>query len=174
MSDVSKNIKEADPKKLIGIERLKNEHATYVNQWRFRSTHNKTTNLEFFMNSGSLTGDDMLHQLMHVLAMCNLINVKVVGLCLDAGGSNSSLLTMLRHGEVIGSEARLTKKEMISFADPNSDLENHRVAMFHCATHNLKNVRNAFLASSIDDSTTRHFETIAGVKFTWNDCIVES
>jgi len=32
-------------------------------QFRFRSTKNKTTNVEFFFNDGSLTGNELLYQL---------------------------------------------------------------------------------------------------------------
>ena len=41
--------------------------ATYVNQWRFRSIYNETRTIEFFYNSGSLPGDELMKQLFNIL-----------------------------------------------------------------------------------------------------------
>ena len=43
--------------------------AQYVNQWRFRTIHGITHNVEFFFNNSSPTGDEMLEQVMHVTTM---------------------------------------------------------------------------------------------------------
>ena len=89
--------------------------ASYVNQWRFRSSHNVTASLEFFFNNGSLTGNDLMYQLFHVLSMCNNINIKILGLCLDAGGNNSRLLSLLRHEAKLGNTNWLDDKSLVSF-----------------------------------------------------------
>ena len=94
---------------------------SYVNQWRFRSSHNKTASLEFFFNDGSLSGDDLMYQLFHVLSMCNNINIRVLGLCLDGGGNNSRLLSLLRHEAKLGNSHWFDDETLISFKDPTSD-----------------------------------------------------
>ena len=65
-------------------------HATHVNQWRFRSTFNQVYNLEFYYNDRSLNGTDILCQLVHVTTMLSAIDVDILGVTLDAGGSNAA------------------------------------------------------------------------------------
>ena len=54
------------------------KHSSHVNQWRFRSCRNETVNLEFF-NERSQTGDNIQRQLLHVLSLCNLIEITFLG-----------------------------------------------------------------------------------------------
>jgi hypothetical protein len=72
------------------------EHATYANQWRFRSVYGVVHNSEFFFNSGSLSGDEILRQWMHVTTCYETIGCKLYGICGDAGGSNASFLKLIR------------------------------------------------------------------------------
>jgi hypothetical protein len=57
-TDANKNNNKCDDTKL----------AVYVNQWRWRSVYNETRNLEFFYNSGSLSANEVLHQMFHVMS----------------------------------------------------------------------------------------------------------
>ena len=148
---------------------------SYVNQFRFRSTKNKTTNLEFFFNDGSFTGNELLYQLFHVLSMCNVVNVNVLGACLDAGGNNSILLSLLRHEKKLGNDSWLHDEGLVTFRDPNAChiKKERRITNFHCSTHNQKTHRNAFLLSSDDPKTSRFFLSADGVRFTWQDSVLE-
>jgi hypothetical protein len=57
--------------------------ASYVNLWRLRTTKNVTHSTEFFFNGGSLTGDELLRQFMHVTAHYELIGFRLIGLLCD-------------------------------------------------------------------------------------------
>jgi len=66
---LSTNIAEDDP----------NERALYVNLFRLRTTTGNTYNCEFFFNTSSLSGDDLVAQVIHVI-LC-LESVVSVGIC---------------------------------------------------------------------------------------------
>jgi hypothetical protein len=74
----------------------KKEHAVHANQWRFRSCYGVVHNSEFFFNTGSMGGDDLVRQWMHVHTCYEIIGCKIYGLCGDAGGSNASFFKMIR------------------------------------------------------------------------------
>jgi hypothetical protein len=65
--------------------------AVYVNQWRFRSSKNIVHNSNFFFNCGSLDGNELLSQMIHVVCGYEKIGEKIFGLLCDAGGSNRGL-----------------------------------------------------------------------------------
>ena len=69
--------------------------AKYVNQWKFSSVYNETRNLELFFNDGTLDGNEMLRQFLHILFCLNVIGVEVYGLCLDGGGSNRGFVSRI-------------------------------------------------------------------------------
>ena len=128
---------------------------SYVNQWRIRTSGNVTANVEFFFNAGSLPGDELMFQLFHVMSRMNSVNVHVLLLCMDAGGNNSRLATLLRHEKKLNDCAWLDDN-LISFVDPTSDCK-YRTAVSHCSTHNLKAFRNAFFNSGDSPKKSRHF-----------------
>ena len=69
---------------------------TNVCQFRVRSIFGETRNLSFFYNTGSLSGDELMHQLIHVLVMMASIGYIILGISSDAGGNNSRLFKLLR------------------------------------------------------------------------------
>ena len=139
--------------------------ASYVNQFRIRTARNVTANVEFFFNNRSLHGDEILFQLLHVTSQLNNVNMQVLMLCMDAGGNNSRLATLLRHEKKLNDVPWLDE-DHISYCDPSSS-GLHRIAIVHCATHNLKALRNALLNSSEDEKKPRCFRSRDGDIFTW-------
>eukprot|EP00536_Pseudo-nitzschia_multiseries_P000756 jgi/Psemu1/1698/gm1.1698_g len=72
------------------------EPATYANVFRAsRTARNQTFNVAYFINSGSLDGDYVLRQLLHVVAALECVGFKVMMQMLDAGGVNTSALALL-------------------------------------------------------------------------------
>ena len=124
-------------------------------------------------SKGSLTGNEILYQLFHVLAMCNIVNIHVAGVCLDAGGNNSRLLSLLRHRKPLGKGGWIDDANLVTFCDPTAchEKSEQRIATFHCSTHNQKAHRNAFLLSKADPKSSRYFLSKEGIRFTWNDCV---
>jgi hypothetical protein len=138
--------------------------AVYVNQWRFRSIKNVIHNSNFFFNSGSLDGNELLSQMTHVVCGYEKIGVKIYGIVCDAGGSNRGLFKLLRDGLklVLFGVERVAPGyvKFINPYDPSRD-----IAIFNCSTHNLKNMRNALLESDFP-SGKRNFQ-FDGVVFGW-------
>ena len=143
--------------------------ATYVNQWRFRSDHNETRNLEFFFGDNKMDGDEILHQFFHVLTGLEMINVGVYGYTSDAGGSNSRALSLFRDAKHLGDTA-WPDDTFVTIKNPATE-DHNTMALWPCSTHNQKSIRNALLNSGsrkkkhtrcfqIDDSTTFGWETI--------------
>jgi hypothetical protein len=92
-----------DTEKRSTIEMRDHEAAIYVNQFRLRTTRKLTDkafkhNAEFFYNTGSLDADELLRQFMHVITCYEMIGVWILGNCMDAGGGNAGLCTLLRGG----------------------------------------------------------------------------
>jgi hypothetical protein len=120
--------------------------AVYVNQWRFRSVYNVIHNSNFFFNCGSLDGNELLSQMIHVVCGYEMIGVKIYGLVCDAGGSNRGLFKLLREGlklELVGVDR--VAPGYVTFINPYDP--SRTIALFNCSTHNVKNVRNALLES---------------------------
>jgi hypothetical protein len=138
--------------------------AVYVNQWRFRSVYNVIHNSNFFFNCGSLDGNELLIQMMHVVCGYEKIGVKIYGIVCDACGSKRGLFKLLRDGlklVLVGVERVVPS--YLTFINPYDP--SRRIAIFNCSTHNLKNVRNALLESDFP-SGKRKFE-FEGVVFGW-------
>jgi hypothetical protein len=138
--------------------------AIYVNQWHFRSTYNVCHNAEFFFNTGSLDGNDMLHQLIHVILSYELIGVKILGLVSDAGGNNAGLIRLLRSGQRFSNNHPETNAALMSFSNPFDP--SRRIAIWLCSTHNLKSIRNQLLASTGSIHSPRKFLR-NGAMFGW-------
>jgi hypothetical protein len=79
------------------------EPALYVNQYRFRGIFGKSHNANYFSNKGSLTGDAILRQIIHVISCYDMINVEIHGICSDVGGGNARLFTLLTQGSNVAS-----------------------------------------------------------------------
>ena len=147
------------------------EMASYVNQFRIHTARNVTANVEFFFNNGSLPGDELLSQLLHVTSQLNNVNIQVLMLCMDAGGNNSRLANLLRHEKKLNDVPWL-EEDRTSYRDPTSTGD-HRIAIVHCTTHNLKALQNALLNSSENEKTSRRFRSREGDIFTWKLVVEE-
>ena len=140
--------------------------AIYVNQWRFQSTYNVIHNAEFFFNTGSLDGNDMLqHQLIHVILSYELIGVQILGLVSNAGGNNAGLIRLLQSGQQSKNNQPETNAALASFSNPFDP--SRRIAIWLCSTHNLKSMRNQLMASAGSCNSTRLFFR-NGSMFGWN------
>jgi hypothetical protein len=118
------------------------EPITYVNLFRIRNVFNRAMNGEFFFNTGSFTGDDMLAQIIHVISCLELVGFTVKGTCMDAGGTNASLLKALMHQLIDG---RWVDSETYVFNNPVDP--SRTIAFIFCAVHGLKAFRNTLLRS---------------------------
>ena len=115
------------------------------------------------MGINNLSGNEILRQLIQVLAMLSLVDVVVCGLTLDAGGNNARLVRYLLGGEA---EVKNAWLEKISFQNVLSDNLNPCFVWF-CSTHNLKSVRNQLMASTMSDKGARRFFDTDNICFGW-------
>ena len=60
---------------------LMHKSATYINQWRYRSSDGRSYNCKFWYNSGSLDGDALLEYFIQVVLRCEFVGSRVRGLC---------------------------------------------------------------------------------------------
>jgi len=139
-----------------------NVKAKKVNQWHFRSIKGVIHNAEYFFNSGSLTGNELMHQFMHVVSCYKAIGVQILGCICDAGGQNSQLfnylqcLTPLDDNSWLSNDCVLVK---------NPAIPSQKIAVWFCATHQLKNMCNALLNAS--SKTSKHMFVNDGTPITW-------
>ena len=145
--------------KRFSSEEETEEIATSVNQWRFRSVLGKIFNCEFFSNRGTLNGDNLLLQFLHVVLACEAIRCEVWGFLCDAGGNNARLFKFLRNGKT--SKEPWLPAEMVTTTNPFDP--SRKIAIWHCVTHVLKALRNAFHSSM--PKGTRNFIDAAGNPF---------
>jgi hypothetical protein len=134
------------------VEEDDDSNAQKVNQWRFRSVKGVTHNGEYFFNNGSLSGDALFEQFMHVVSCYEAIHCKIVGFECDAGGQNARLLAYLRGCRELGIGAWLDDN-LVLVRNPSDP--SRFIACWFCATHQLKNMRNALLNSR--QGGTRNF-----------------
>ena len=87
---VMKNFMQSDD------EEPNDKPATYVNQWWVRSTSGRVHNAMAFFNSGNLSADVVLRQLLISIFASEVVGSKVYHLVCDAGGSYGKLFTYLR------------------------------------------------------------------------------
>ena len=79
-------------KRLLSEEGDEVKPAGSVNVWKcivFGETKLEGWTVGFFFNDGSLTGDTLLRQFDYVTLLVESVNVRVHGLCMDAGGNNA-------------------------------------------------------------------------------------
>ena len=99
------------------LPELRNENVIYnkeedhlvshINQFRFRTCKNKSVSLEFFFNDGSLSGNELMHQLFHVKSMLNNVGIRALMLKMDAGRNNTRLGSLLCHQRKLGNKGWL-------------------------------------------------------------------
>ena len=134
------------------------EIATSVNQWRFRSVLGKIFNCEFFSNRGALNGDNLLLQFIHVVLACEAIRWKF--------GVSYAMQVEIMQGflsfcAIETSEEPWLPAEMVTTTNPFDP--SRKIAIWHCVTHVLKALRNAFHSSMLNK--TRNFIDAAGNPF---------
>ena len=142
---------------------------TYVNLFRFRSIMNKSYNLEYFFNDGSMTSDDVLGQALHAIGCLTMIGFTVLGIVCDAGGANSGLHRLLRKGETLPDDTTWLDKNYTSFKHPC--LVDMIIVFWYCATHALKSIRNSFLQSIVFNCKkyNKTFLSMEGIPFGWDN-----
>ena len=119
--------------------------AKNVNQWRYRSINGRSFNCEFWFNSGHLDGDTLLQQFNQVVIHCEIIGSRVMGFVCDAGGSNAGLMKLLRGRTRIPEGSWLP---IDSVRTPNPYDPSRFIYLYHCSTHNMKNMRGALFMST--------------------------
>lgn len=113
--------------------------AKKVNLFRLRTLYGQTENLEWFFNDGTLTGDDLIGQILRVICLCEIVGVQVYVLIADAGGANSSLFTALRKEKSLEGKVWL-EDDLVSFQHPI--FPERQIAYVPCAAHVGKACRN--------------------------------
>ncbi len=141
-----------------------------VNQFRFRSAANHTHTGEFFYNNGSLSGDELLRQIKQVIMGYEMIGVRIIGLSCDGGGNNARLFKLLRFGKSPKDDQCWLDDDLVSFPNPADPTRS--IAMFHCTTHGLKNLRNALHSSQQSEHKqgTKDF-SLHNTSFGWKTVI---
>ena len=102
----------------------------------------------FWFNGGSLTGDTILNQFVHVVLSLETIKCRVLGIVSDAGGSNASFVVRLRNGKQL--KKRWLEEEDCFILNPFD--KSRRIYFWFCITHLMKSMRGQLLASQQDRS----------------------
>ena len=121
--------------------------ATHANVFRLRTPKNKTWNVAYFLNCGSLDGQELIHQLLLVITCCHLAGFWVLCIVSDAGGGNKGLVALLTKGKSNRIGPGLPDKIKISFKNPMSP--ELVIFIVFCAVHGLKNMRNQLYAGRV-------------------------
>ena len=114
--------------------------AKKVNLFRVRTIYGKTENLEYFYNDGSLTGDDLIGQLIRVIMLCEIVGIHIHVLVADAGGPNAPLFTALRRDRTLEGKIWLDD-DLVSF--PHPFFPGRWICICPCAVHGQKAFRNS-------------------------------
>ena len=122
--------------------------------------YNDTRNLEFFFNCGTLDGNKMLRQFLHIILCLNVIMVEVYGLCLDGGGSNRGFVTRILNDKNI-------------FINPFSITVCGLLFVWYCMTHMQQNMRNQLLTSDGTKKAAKQFFDIYKDLFGWGTVIAQ-
>jgi len=102
-----------------------------------------TKNVEFFYNHGSLSGDELVAQVMHVITCCESAGVQIHGLVADAGGNNKSLFNLLVKPSS-ASDGWLNT-DQVAFKNPYDP--ERWVFFIFCSVHLLKALQTATMDS---------------------------
>ena len=118
--------------------------------------------LEFFLNDGSLSVNELIHQFFHVKYVLNNMGIRSIMLEMDAGGNNTRLGSLLRHKCKLDNKGWLGgNQNLLSFKDPivyHAERE-MCTSVVPCATRNQKSLRNAFRSSFNMTHSTRCFQS---------------
>ena len=149
---------------LLDEDEVKNfcEQAKSVNQWSFRSINERQYNVEFWYNAGSLDGNALLEQFYQIVMRCKTVGMRIIGLVCDAGGSNAKLFELLWERQVIP-EGGCIPIDMVRTRNPFQPSKRF-IYLFHCSTHDLKNIRNALYESWIKKDGAWELLDSKGVK----------
>ena len=127
---------------------LDDEETSYVgaaskaNVFRARTGKNQSWNIAYFLNCGSLDGDTIVKQILHVITCCEMAGLSVQGFVSDAGPNNVRAFTLITRGKCLKLCKGLLKKDSVSFRNPLTPEE--LIFMILCLVHGLKNMRNQF------------------------------
>ena len=69
--------------------------SVYANQWLFRSTNGVVHNADFYFNTGSLDGNELIRQFIDVVTSYELLGIKNYGIVSDGGGGNTKLFNTI-------------------------------------------------------------------------------
>ena len=114
--------------------------STYANVFKLRTARNKTWTLAYYFNTGSLDGDDVIKQLLDVLAATEIVGMKVYGQVSDAGGGNIGAITLLTKNKCNGLKDGKPEKEDLQYVNPLNPYRSISTCL--CSVHSLKNNRN--------------------------------
>ena len=118
--------------------------ATYVNQWRYRSVNGNTYNLEFWFNSGTLKGEELLGQFRQVVMRCESVGARVLAMVCDAGGNNARLYKLLTGAMALPETGWLPSKYVRTV---NPWDTSRYIYTSHCSMHDMKAMRNQLFTS---------------------------
>jgi hypothetical protein len=142
---------EEEPRELPSDVATNFDHhaAKKVHFFRLRDHSKHAANLEYWFNSGTLTGSTILLQLLHVIYHCELIGIPIYQIVADSGGSNSALFRALRErkSDDILDQVEWLDERVCSFRNPCD--KSRRVYITPCSVHLLKSMRNALLKSHV-------------------------
>ena len=116
-----------------------------MNQWCFRSSIGRQCSLEFWYNAGSLDGNALLEQFNQIVLQCKTVGMRIIGFVCDAGGNNTKLFRFLHEKNVI-TEGGWLPISKVQTRNPFQPLDRY-INIFHCSTHDLKNIRNSLYKS---------------------------
>ena len=136
-------------KNLLDDDEIDNmeEPAVHAHQFCYRSTAGRIFNVMFFFNAGSLPGSVALEQLALVIHSCELVGCRVMGFICDAAGQMQTLLRYLRKKQKLP-EVGWLPEDLVRFPNPYDT--SRWVYVYHCMTHNLKNMRTQLWGSKPD------------------------
>ena len=130
------------------------EKARKANQWlinSFETSKYQSFVGEFYFNNGTLTGKTILNQFTNVVLSCEAIGSQVLGLVLDAGGSNANFINLLRDGETLTTASWINDQECYI---SNPRYPSRRIYFWFCVTHLFKAFWNQLYASCIGPRCT--------------------
>jgi len=136
----------------------KEEPTVQVLQFCYRSTSGRMYNIMHFFNNGKLPANKILDCLFKVIMCCEAVGSKVFGLVCDAAGANSRLFKYLREKNKLPQDVAWLDEDCVSFENPWD--KTRLIYMFHCATHNCKNMRGQNWQS--DDDGPKDFINVHG------------
>ena len=117
-------------------------------------------NGDFYFNTGSLDGNEMIRQFIDVVTSYETIGVNIFGIVSDGGGGNAKFFKLLRDNlPISGSGVNMNCFWCKNPIDPS-----RFIYFWSCGTHSMKSIRNNLFRSQ--PKLTRDF-TKKGITFGW-------